>query len=84
MAHRTTLLLDNESQQAARELALRFKCSTSEAIRRALLGYRDVVCGVTPETRKARTAILHRIFELSEGSDPAEEVRHLKAQDEHF
>lgn len=35
VAHRTTLLLDDETRTAARELALRYDCSTSDASARA-------------------------------------------------
>ena len=42
MATRTTLMLDEDVRSAARELAHRYGCSTSEAIRRAVLRHRDV------------------------------------------
>ena len=40
-SYRTTLILDDESRRAARELALRYDCSLSEAIRRAVVLHRD-------------------------------------------
>ena len=84
MAHRTTLLLDDDTRAAARELALRYDCSTSEAIRRAVLRHRDVVLGVPPARRAERVRLLYRLFELFEGHDAAEEIRRLKQQDEGF
>ena len=45
-SHRTTLILDEETQKAARELAARYGCSFSEAIRRAVLRHRANVFGV--------------------------------------
>jgi hypothetical protein len=79
--HRTTLLLDTESHRAARELSLKLNCSTSEAIRRAVLRYRDLVTGSSQEVRRARTQTLLHLIELSEGSDPEAEVRQLKVED---
>jgi hypothetical protein len=84
MAHRTTLMLDDETRKAARELALRYDCSMSEAIRRAVLRHRDSVLGVPEEEREVRTAALYRLFELFEGHDPEAEVRRLKAEDAGF
>ena len=84
MAHRTTLLLDDETRQAARQLALRYGCSTSEAIRRAVVRQRDTAFGLPAGARKERRQALERLFELFDGHDAAEEVRRLKAQDEGF
>lgn len=78
--YRTTILLDDESRRAARELALRLDCSTSEAIRTAILRYREQVFGVAPEARKARTRALLKLIELSEGMDPEEEIRRLQGE----
>ncbi len=84
MAHRTTLLLDDETRQAARQLALRYDCSTSEAIRRAVVRHRDAAFGVPAERRRERRRALERLFELFEGHDAEEEIRRLKSEDEGF
>ena len=84
MASRTTILLDDESKHAARRLALRYGCSTSEAIRRAILRHSDTVFGVPAKSRQERMKALERLFELFEGHDAEEEIRQLKEQDEGF
>jgi hypothetical protein len=84
MSSRTTLILDDETKKAARELALRYGCSTSEAIRRAILRHRDSVFGVPAETRRERGKVLSRLVELFDGHDAEEEIRRLKSQDEGF
>ena len=82
--YRTTLMMDKETQQAARELALRYGCSTSEAIRRAVLRHRDSLFGIPAQSRTERRKVLDRLVELFEGRDAEEEVRRIKAQDEGF
>jgi hypothetical protein len=77
-------MLDDETRKAARELALRYDCSMSEAIRRAVLRHRDSVLGVPEEERERRTEALYRLFALFEGHDPEAEVRRLKAEDAGF
>lgn len=77
-------MLDEDVRVAARELAHRYGCSTSEAIRRAVLRHRDAVVGIPPARRAERVRTLERLFELFEGHDPADEVRRLKEQDEGF
>ena len=84
MAHRTTLLLDDETRAAARDLARQYGVSVSEAIRRSVIHERDRTIGLPEERRAERTRALHRAFELFEGNDPAAEVRSLKAQDAGF
>ena len=84
MAHRTTLLLDDATRQAARQLALRYGCSTSEAIRRAVQRHRDAVFGVPAQSRRQRRKVLDRLFDLFEGHDAEDEIRRLKQQDEGF
>lgn len=84
MAKRTTLILDDEARTAARELALRYDCTLSEAIRRAIVRHRNAVLGVPQAVRQERTQILERLFELFEGNEPHAEVRRLKAEDEGF
>lgn len=82
--HRTTILLDDESRQVARELASRYECSTSEAIRRAILRQRDAVSGIPPADRARRRAALEELFTLFEGHDAEAETRRLKEEDEGF
>lgn len=84
MAHRTTLLLDEETRQAARQLASRQACSASEAIRRAVVRQRDVVFGIPDAQRRARVQVLERLFDLFDGHDAEDEIRRLKAQNEGF
>ena len=84
MAHRTTLLFDDETRRAAKELALRYDCSTSEAVRRAVVRHRDSVFGISNKTRRKRMATLERLFELFDGHDAEDEIRRLKDQDEGF
>lgn len=74
-------MLDDESRTAARDVAARLNCSTSEAFRRAILRYRDEVAGVPEEARKRRVEALHRLIELFEGHDAKAEIRRLKSED---
>jgi hypothetical protein len=82
MAHRTTIVLDDETRAAAAELAARYRCSPSEAIRRAIVRHRDHVVGVPPEARQERRRTLVRLIELFDGTDAAGEVRRLEAENE--
>lgn len=84
MSKRTTLILDDDARRAARELALKYGCSASEAIRRAVVRHRDAVFGVPEESRRERKVVLERLVELFDGHDAAEEIRRLKSQDDGF
>jgi hypothetical protein len=84
MSNRTTVVLDDATREAARDLAHRYGCSTSEAIRRAIVRQRDALLGVPSARRKERIRILERLFEQFQDNDPAEEVRRLKEEDEGF
>ena len=84
MSHRTTLILDEEARGAARDLAHRYGCSTSEAIRRAIVRQRDSVLGVPVGRREERGQILARLFEQFQGHDAVDEIRRLKKEDEGF
>jgi hypothetical protein len=84
MASRTTLVLDDEARAAARQLARRYGCSLSEAMRRALIRQRDAEVGVPRERRRERARALRRLFDLFEGNDAAAEIRRLKAEDAGF
>lgn len=81
---RTTLILDEESGKAARQLADHYACPISDAIRRSLIAQRDSVAGVPKGTRQQRVRTLKRLFELFEGNDAVEEVRRLKMEDQGF
>jgi len=84
MAERTTIVLDPATRKAARELARRYQCSASEAIRRAVIRQRDLELGVSDEVRRRRSKALERLFEIFEGVDPEAEVRRIKAEDAGF
>lgn len=84
MVHRTTLLLDDATRTAARDLARRYGCTVSEAIRRSVIRQRDLTVGLPAGRRAERSRALRRAFELFAGSDPAAEIRSLKAQDAGF
>jgi hypothetical protein len=81
---RTTLILDEESRSAARQLADHYGCPVSDAIRRSVIAQRDAVIGVTKQTRQQRVRTLKRLFEIFEGNNAAEEVRRLKMEDQGF
>jgi hypothetical protein len=81
---RTTLILDDVTKQAARRLALHYHCSTSEAIRRAILKQRDAVFGLPAESRQERSSNLLKLIELFNGHDAEDEIARLKSQDEGF
>ena len=82
MAHRTTLVLDDDSLAALRELAGHLQVTQSEAIRRAVVSYRDQIKGPAPTERLRRRRILEQLFEMFEGHDPEAEIRQLKEEDE--
>lgn len=84
MAMRTTLVLDEPARAAARQLARRYGCSVSEAIRRSLIRQRDAEIGVPAARRRQRMTALRRLVSLFEGNDAAAEIRRLKAEDGGF
>ena len=67
-----------------RELALKYGCSTSEAIRKAVLRQRDSVFGLPGAKRRERERVLERLFDLFEGNDAEDEIARLKTQDGGF
>ena len=81
---RTTLILDEEVRAAARELAHQYGCSTSEAIRRAVVQQRDAVFGISNASRESRVRTLEVLFEQFQDNDAEAEVRRLKDEDEGF
>lgn len=84
VAPRTTLILDEQARAAARQLARRYGCSVSEAIRRSLLRQRDAELGVPAGLRRERVRALRRLFGLFQDNDAAGEIRRLKAEDAGF
>ena len=84
MTTQRTPLLDDETLVAARELAYCYACSTSEAIRRAVLQHRDAVFGIPPAWREERVQVLDRLFRLFDGHNPEDEIRRLKREDEYL
>ena len=84
MMHPTSLFLDDETLQAARDLALHYDCSTSEAVRRAVIDHWDAVLGVSVAIRHKRVRILGHLFDLFEGHDADAEIRRLKGEDGGF
>jgi hypothetical protein len=84
MAERTTIVLDDRTRRAARELARRYGCTMSEAIRRAVIQQRDREIGVGDEERRRRVKALDRLFAAFEGVDPAAEVQRRKDEDADF
>ncbi len=81
---RTTLILDDEAGEAARQLARRYHCSISEAIRRSLIAQRDAETGISRQARKERSRALRRLFVLFEDNDAGDEIRRLKSEDQGF
>jgi hypothetical protein len=84
MSYRTTIILDEETRRAARELALRYDCSTSEAIRRAVVQQRNQALGVSPDRIKERRRAFEQLIELFDGHDVEEEIARLKDEDTHL
>jgi len=84
MAQRTTIMMDDKSLEAARELATHYHVSTSEAIRRAVLAHRDQLQGHPLEVRLERKRQFQMVIDAFEGHDPQEEVRRIKDEDEGF
>lgn len=77
-------MLDDEARAAARQLAGRYGCSVSEAIRRSLVCQRDAELGVPAGQRRRRSQALRRLIGLFRDNDPAEEISRLKAEDAGF
>jgi hypothetical protein len=84
MASRTTLVLDDNSKEAILQLARRYGCSMSEAMRRAVIRQRDAEVGVPRARRQQRVQSLRRLFDLFADNDADGEIRRLKMEDEGF
>jgi predicted CopG family antitoxin len=82
MSHRTTIVLDDASYEALRELRRADGCSASEAVRRAVLQRRERELGVPLEKRRRRKAALLRLIALMDGQDADAEIARIKAEDE--
>ena len=78
------MVLDDQARDAARQLARRYGCSVSEAIRRSILRQRDAALGLTLRRRRLRAGTLRQLLKLFEGHDAESEIRRLKAEDEGF
>lgn len=81
---RTTIVLNPAARQAAKQLAARWGCSGSEAIRRALIAQRDAVTGQAPARRTERRLLLLKLCRLFEGSDAVAEIAQRKREDMYF
>ncbi len=81
MSWRTTIVLDEESRAAARELAATDGCTMSQAIRCAVVAERDRRVRVSPQRVAERERALRRLFELFEGHDAEAEIARLKVED---
>ena len=84
MQTRTTILLDQPSRRAAKQLAAHLDVSPSEAIRRALAHYRNHVIGSPEADRRRRLAALDRSLVAFRGMDPAAELRRMKREDDEW
>lgn len=73
-------MLDAGARRAAKELSARLGITPSEAVRRALVSYRELVVGPSPARRRARVAALRKLGRLFDGHDAAEEISALKAE----
>ena len=63
MSHRITIVFDDDSHEALRQVARHLGCSASEAVRRAVLRFRDERLGVPEEKRKRRVAALRALID---------------------
>lgn len=81
---RTTIVLDERSRLAAKTLARKLGVTPAEATRRALLYYRDQVCGVSAVEIARRKQEFAKLMELMDGNDAEAEIRRLKQQDAYF
>ncbi len=77
-------MLDDESRSAARDIARKLDCSVSEAIRRAVVDYRDHLAGASPELRAQRKRAVKKLVALFDGHDATAELRRLKSEDGGF
>jgi len=79
---RTTIVLDNSSEEALEALTRHFGCSASEAVRRALVNHRDRTLGVPAEKRRRRAAAFEKLVQLMDGTDWQTEIARLKDEDD--
>lgn len=81
VSSRTTIVLDDESRAAARELAATDGVTVSAAIRHAIVAERNRRIRVTGKRVAERERALQRLFELFDGHDAEAEIARLKAED---
>jgi hypothetical protein len=82
---RTTVILDEPARLAAKTLATKLGITPSEAIRQALIAYRDQVCGGVSESEvRRRSNAFSRLTELMDGNDAESEIARLKREDDFF
>jgi negative regulator of replication initiation len=79
---RTTIVLDERSEDALAALTKHYGCSASEAIRRALVQHRERALGVPEDKRRRRKAALEKLIEVMDGHDWQAEISRLKEEDE--
>lgn len=84
MVTRTTIVLDEPARRAARRLAARWGCSSSEAIRRALVAQSDVLLGASRARRAEKRRLLLQLCDLWGGMDANAEIAQRKAEDAYF
>jgi hypothetical protein len=79
------VVLDAPAKAAAKTLARTLGITPSEAIRRALIAYRDQVLGgvSAPEIRRRRAAF-DNLMELMDGNDPEAELARLERENGFF
>jgi predicted transcriptional regulator len=82
MIQRTTIVLDDESNEALEQLTRQYGWSRSETIRRAVVQMRDRASGVPEARRRQRVAALETLIELTDGNNPGEEIAQRKAEDQ--
>lgn len=81
---RTTVVFDQLTQQAIQQLATRWRCSRSAAIRRALVAQCDAVVGTPKARRVEKRRLLLQLCSLFEGTDASAEIKRRKAEDGYF
>lgn len=82
MSHRTTVVLDDDSLEALRQIAARLGVSASEVVRRAVVRFRDERIGVSEEKRQRRGKALRSLIERMDGQDVDAELARLDVEDE--
>ncbi|MGB0679042.1 MAG: hypothetical protein ACPGUV_05220 [Polyangiales bacterium] len=84
MAGRTSLIFDQQTEQAVRELKQRLHCSMAEVVRRALHAYHHQVMRDAHGRVSQQQALLQKLYTSFRNHDPAAEVARLKDEDAYF